>query len=123
MRSLWKRLLARWSQFRIETVIFIIGLRSLIVNLAYLGRLRSADPLRIAVLVDSRREAMLLWLLRLFTVVPECTVHVIQRPPELDALAHALPADGTLLVATSRLYLKHYQRLVDLSRRRRLLVL
>ena len=123
MSNLYKRLLARWAQFRIEAAILIAGLRGVIVNLAYIGRLRAAHTPRIAVLVDSRREALLLRLLRLCAVVPKCTVHVIERPPELEALAKGLPIDGTLLVATPRLYLKHYQQMAELRRRQRLLVL
>lgn len=123
MSNLYKRLLARWAQFRIEAAILIAGLRGVIVNLAYIGRLRAAHTPRIAVLVDSRREALLLRLLRLCAVVPKCIVHVIERPSELQALAKGLPIDGTLLVATPRLYLKHYQQMAELRRRQRLLVL
>ena len=123
MSNFRKRAHARWAQVRIETAILIAGLRGVIVNLAYIGRLRATDTPRIAVLVDSQREAVVLKLLRLSTAVPWCTVHVIQRPLELDAFAQTVTADGALLVVTSRLYLKHYQQMADLRRRQRLLVL
>lgn len=73
--------------------------------------------------MDSQREAALLRLLKHATVIPWCKVHVIRRTGEFHELAEQNASEETLLVATSRLYSKHYQAMVDLRRRLRLIVL
>ncbi len=99
------------------------GLLGLIVNLECMGRLRLSGESRIIVLVDSQREAALLRLLNLAAMIPRCGVRVIRRVDELHEFAGNSPSEKMVMVATSRLYSKHYQVMVDLRRHLRLIVL
>lgn len=120
---LWKRLSTRWSQFCGETSGLVTGFQLLIVNLAYIGQLRTADESRIVVIVDSWREAIILWLLWIGRVLPRYKVWVIRRAGQLDLYAEADFGGELLLAATSRAYTKHYQLLAALRRQQRLIVL
>lgn len=101
----------------------VAGFLGLIVNLAYMGRLRSPGENRIVVLVDSQREAALLRLLYLTAMIPRCRVRVVQQTDELRAFSETSVGGEVLLVATSRLYSKHYQVMADFRRRLQLIVL
>lgn len=120
---LWKRLSTRWFQFRDEASGLVAGFQLLIVNLAYIGQLRSPEKSRIVVIVDSWREAVILWLLWIGRVLPRYKVWVIRRAVHLDVYADADFGGELLLVATSRAFTKHYQLLADLRRQQRLVVL
>lgn len=121
--DLSKRISRRWSQFRGEVFCLITGLQLLIVNLAYIGQLRGAGENRIVVIVDSWREAMILWLLWIGRVLPRYKIWVIRRSGQLDLYAKTDFGGALLLVATSRAYTKHYQLLADLRQQQRLIVL
>lgn len=123
MRSLRKRLRAKWAQHRTETAILAASFLGLVVNLACMGRLLSPGENPVIVLVDSQREAALLRFLNLTTMIPRCRVRVIRHTDELRAFAKISPGKGTLLVATARLYSKHYQGITGLRRRLQLIVL
>lgn len=118
-----KNISKRWHQFRDEAAGLVIGFQLLIVNLAYIGQLQSPRRSRIVVIVDSWREAVILWLLWLGQVLPRYKVWVIRRAGHLDLYAEADFGGELLLVATSRAFAKHYQLLADLRRQRRLVVL
>lgn len=120
---LWKRLSTRWSQFFGEASSLVTGFQLLIVNLAYIGQLRIREENRIVVIVDSWREAIILWLLWIGRVLPRYKVWVIRRAGQLDLYAEADFGGELLLIATSRAYTKHYQLLAGLRRQRRLIVL
>lgn len=123
MKNPWKRFLAKWIQYRIETQLLVANLLGLIVNLAFMGRFRPRGAPPIVVLVDSHREALVLWLLRLLAVIPaQCGIHVIRQPAELYAIAQSSPV-GATLVATSRLCSKHYQAMADFRRRQQVNVI
>lgn len=119
---LGKRLSMRWAQFRNEASGLIEGFQLLAVNLAYI-QLRAPEKKRIVVIVDSRREAVLLWLLWIGQVLPRYTVWVIHRTSHLSPYVKADFGGESLLIATSRAFTKHYQLLADLRRQRRLVVL
>ena len=123
MRHLGKRLLSRWTQFHIETAIHITGVLGLIVNLAYMGRLRSPGESRVVVFVDSQREAALLQLLGLVAVIPRCSVCVIRQADDLHARTEKSFRREVLLVATSRVYLNHYQVMAVLRKQSRMVVI
>jgi hypothetical protein len=112
----------RWAQFRNEASGLIEGFQLLAVNLAYI-QLRAPEKKRIVVIVDSRREAVLLWLLWIGQVLPRYTVWVIHRTSHLSPYVKADFGGESLLIATSRAFTKHYQLLADLRRQRRLVVL
>lgn len=116
------RISKRWYQFRDEVTGLVAGFQLLIVNLAYI-RLRSPKGNRIVVIVDSWREAMILWLLWIVRVLPLYKIWVIRRTGQLDLYAKTNFGGELLLVATSRAYTKHYQLLADLRRQQRLIVL
>ena len=120
---LWKRITARWYQFCGETAGLVTGFQLLIVNLAYIGQLAPPGKSRIIVIVDSWREAMILWLLWVVRVLPRYNVWVIYRADRLSQYAEADFGGELLLVSTSRALTKHYQLLVNLRRQRRLIVL
>lgn len=120
---LWKRISTRWVQFCGEASGLATGFQLLIVNLAYIGQLRAPEENRIVVIVDSWREAIILWLLWIGRVLPRYKVWVIRRAGQLDLRAQEDFGGELLLVATSRAYTKHYQLLADLRRQQRLIVL
>lgn len=119
---LWKRFSKRWYQFRDDVSGLVTGLQLLIVNLAYI-QLRLPGKNRIVIIVDSWREAMILWLLWAGRALPRYKVWVIRRAVHLDFYADADFDGELLLVTTSRAFTKHYQLLADLRRQRRLIVL
>jgi hypothetical protein len=118
-----KRLLAKWAQYRIETAMLAAGFLGLIVNLTYMQRFLPTAQHRIIVLVDSRREAILLRFLHLTAVIPRFGVRVIKNGNEFRALAENSSTGGTLLAATARLYAKHYTSMLNWHRSQRLIVL
>lgn len=118
-----KRIATRWSQFCGETSGLVTGFHLLVVNLAYIDQLGLHGKNRIVVIVDSWREAMILWLLWAIRVLPRYNVRVICRAGQLAQYAEADFGGELLLVATSRAFTKHYQLLADLRRQRRLIVL
>lgn len=120
---LWKRISTRWFQFRDEASGLVTEFQLLIVNLANIGQLKSPEKSRIVVIVDSRREAMILWLLWVVRVLPRYNVRVICRADQLSQYAEADFGGELLLVATSRTFTKHYQLLAALRRQQRLIVL
>lgn len=120
--SLWGRLTKRWVQFHSEVTGLVEGFQLLIVNLAYI-QIKSPREERIVVIVDSWREAMILWLLWIARVLPQYKIWVIRRAGHLDLYADADFGGELLLVATSRAYTKHYQLLANLRRQQRLIVL
>ena len=119
---LWKRISRRWSQFSDEAKGLVEGFQLLVVNLAYIQR-RLPKKNRIVVIVDSWREAFILWLLWVVGVLPRYKVWVIHRTSQLNPYAAADFGGESLLVATSRAFSKHYQLLAGLRRQRRLIVL
>lgn len=122
MRHLWARLIAAWVRFWTETANSDAGFLELIVNLAYLRQVRPAPTAQIIVLVNSRREASLLRLLRLARVIPWCRVRVVHRAADLRDLADN-HADGRLLVATLQLFLKQHQAVAALRRQSSVVVI
>lgn len=119
----WKRILRRWLQFRSEASGLVTGFQLLIVNLVYISRLRSPEENRLVVIVDSWREAVLLWLLWACKVLPRYNVWVIRRAGHLDSYVKT-DFDGELLmIATSKVFTKHYQLLAELRRQQRLIIL
>ena len=74
-------------------------------------------------IVDSWREAIILWLLWIGRVLPRYKIWVISRAGQLDLYAEADFGGELLLVSTSRAFTKHYQLLANLRRQRRLIVL
>lgn len=120
---LCNRIATRWSQFCDEATGLVRGFQLLIVNLALIGKLRSvkADP--ITLIVDSRREAAILWFLWFIKVLPRYKVLVVRRASDLNFSAESDFRGELLLIATSRAFTKHYQLLADLRHQRRLVVL
>lgn len=116
------RLSKRWYQFHNEVTGLVAGFQLLIVNLAYI-QLRSPRGDRIVVIVDSWREAAILWFLWIVRVLPLYKIWVIRRTAHLDLYADADFGGELLLVTTSRAFTKHYQLLADLRRQRRLIIL
>lgn len=114
MKHLWRRLIANWVQFWTVTANPVSGFLDLIVNLVYMSRLRLLETTGIVVLVNSRREALLLRLLRLVAAIPWCGVRLVQRPDDLDAFANNISGGNALLVATSQLFSKQHQAVVAL---------
>lgn len=101
----------------------VAGFLGLIVNLECMGRLRLPGESRIIVLMDSQREAALLRLLNLAAMIPRCRVCVIRHADELHEFTGNSSSEKALLVATSRLYSKHYQVMAGLRRRLQWIVL
>ena len=120
---LWKRISTRWFQFRDEASGLVTGFELLIVNLAYISQLRSPEKNRLIVIVDSWREAIILWLLWIGRVLPRYKIWVIRHTGQLDLIAEADFGSELLLVVTSRAYTKHYQLLTGLRRQQRLIIL
>jgi len=120
---LWKRLSTRWLQFQNEASGLIAGFQLLMVNLAYISQLRAKEKSRLVVIVDSWREAAILWLLGICRVLPRYKIWVIRRAEQLNRCAETNFGGELLLVATSRVYTKYYQLLADLRGQQRLIVL
>lgn len=118
---LLKRLSLRWLQFNDEAKQLVEGFQLLIVNLAYI-QLRSSEKKQQIVIVDSWREAIILWLLRGVNILPGYKVWVVRSADNLRQYAETDFADKLLMVATSRVFTKHYQVLSNLRQQRRLVV-
>ena len=123
MSHLGKRLLRRWTQYKIETAIHITGVLGLIVNLAYMGRLQLPGESRIIVFVDSQREAALLQLLGWVNVIPRCSVCLVRQAEDISARTAKSSRREMLLVVTSRVYLNHYQGMAVLRKQSRMIVI
>ncbi|MBC8505317.1 MAG: hypothetical protein H8D34_10690 [Chloroflexi bacterium] len=121
--GLWKRIPIRWLQFLGESSSLVAGFQLLIVNLAYIDQLRAPEKKRLVVIVDSWREAVILWLLWICKVLPRYNIWVIRRTGHLDLYAEGDFGGEQLLVATSRAFTKHYQLLAKLRQQRRLMIL
>lgn len=119
----WKRIITRWQQFRNEASGLVTGFQLLMVNLAYISQLRSKEKTRLVVIVDSWREAAILWLLCICRVLPRYKIWVIRRGRTISSYAESDFGGEMLMVATSKAYIKHYQLLAELRRRRRLIIL
>lgn len=110
MLNLWQRLQRRWSQFRIETESQLAGFFGVIVNLHYTCK-QPRRTAKIIVLVDSWREAWLLALLRILTVLPRHEVYVISRSEDIRRVVIGRN-DETLILVTTSLYTKQYVSLL-----------
>lgn len=120
---IWKRVNTRWVQFRHETVGLIRGFQMLMVSLALIGQVRLSREGPILVIVDSWREALLLWFLWMVRVLPRYRILVVRRAQDLD---HPVESDfygETMLIATSRVFTKHYQIMAELRHQQRLVVI
>jgi hypothetical protein len=120
---LWKRLSTRWFQFSNETSGLVTGFQLLMVNLAYIDQLRLPEKNRLVVIVDSWREAVILWLLWICKVLPRYNIWVIRRAGHLDLYAKTDFGGELLMIATSKVFTKHYQLLAELRRQQRLIIL
>lgn len=116
MNDLKQRLVAAWVRGWMGVAAGDTGLLDLIVNLSCVEKVRSAGFSRIVVLVNGRREALLLRLLQLMAAIPRCSVRVVHRPDDLRGLAEQTADGKTLLLATLQLFLKHHQAVVALRR-------
>lgn len=123
MINLWKRIASRGFQFRGEVVGLIRGFQLLIVNLSLLEKLRPAGANPSTVIVDSWREAIILRLLWITQLLPRHKILVVRRNCDLKLSMHSNVGKETLLIVTSRAFIKHYQLLVDLRNKGRLVVL
>lgn len=117
-----KRISRRWIQFCAEVTDLISGFQILLVNLDLIGRLRPALPKSITVIVDSRREATILRLLSILRLLPRHNILVVLGAHDLDLLMRLNCGIESLLIVTSRVFIKHYQLLARLRTQRRLLV-
>lgn len=119
---LTNRIAFRWHQFRDETQGLVEGFQSLLVNLVCL-KLKFPEKQSVIVILDSRREAVMLWLLWLCNILPRYEVWVIRRAGDLELRLQRDFGGELLLVASARVFCKHYGLLVELRRQRRLIVL
>lgn len=120
---LWRRITARWFQFRDEVVGLIRGFQLLIVNLALIGKLRPVGLDPITVVVDSWREATILKLLWITQLLPRHKILVVRRACDLHMPMQSDFGGESLLIVTSRAFTKYYPLLARLRHQRRLVVL
>ena len=109
--NLWLRLQRRWNQFRIETESRLASFLGVIVNLHY-TRNQATCAIQIIVLLDSWREAWLLALLRVLSVLPRHEVYVIRRSEDICRIAIGCTGETLILVTTS-LYVNQYQSFLE----------
>ena len=120
---LWKLIPTRWFQFRDEVVGIIRGFQLLIVNLALIGKLRPVGSEPITVIVDSWREATILRLLWVTQLLPRHKILVVRHACDLHMLMQSNFGGESLLIVTSRAYIKYYQFLASLRHQQRMFVL
>ena len=121
--NLQKRVVCRWRQFHIEVVDLVSGIHLLIVNLWFLGKARADRANITCVIVDSWREAIVLRFLCFIRLLPRCKVVIASYPFDLTL---AMPSDiynQSLVIATSKAFIKNYQSLSNMRNRRKLIVL
>jgi hypothetical protein len=108
-----KKAKQKWSQFRIESALRAGETQSLIVNLALIGRIESGEAGRLVVFVENFRDALLIRLLSFVSVVPRGDVIVVREMGEMLGIVREQTGRHGLSVIASRLFLKHYQHLIE----------
>ncbi len=113
MNRALKKARQKWIEFRIESALRAGETQNLIVNLALIGRTNSAEGGRMVVLVENFRDALLIRLLSLVSVIPRGDVIVVREMSEILRVVGEQMGRRGLSVIASRLFLKHYQHLIE----------
>jgi len=111
-----KKAREKWIQFRIESALRAGETQSLIVNLALIRRLQSAQAAGLVVFVETLRDALLIRFLGLCSLIPRAQVVVVREVSEALEIVQDQAEKRRVSVMASRLFLKYYQHLVEARR-------
>ena len=113
----------RLLQFNIEVKNLITGLELLIINLAFIDKIKLAGYRPNLVIVDSWRYMLILrflWMIGLLSFQKILVVRKIADPESISLIDFS---ESSILIISSRTFIKYYQSLITLRHQGKLIVI